>query len=547
MYFLEEIIIDPESLIPALLVFLPIFLYAEIHYRFPLLPSRIFRKQPEIVFDAPYRIETDSLPVLLLIKDANIYPVTLEKVLIRIRFIGDRDYTLVEDFTEDVKINEHFYSKIYRIDVSRFSNHHIEIECTGIISMGKKRITVRNDNYPTLSHDNFETYIDTESLPAQAGWRWGDMHCHTAWTEDQVEFGIPAENIAGMATPMGISFCAATDHSYDLDDLHDSWNRNDPDLIKWSESREIIKRLNRDAYNFTILPGEEVTADNGFAKNVHMVVLNHNEFIPGNNDSLEKLFLKNTSRYYADILDDLNKNSMAYAAHPMTKPPLIQKILIRRGLWNRWDSAHPKLSGYQILNGHRREDFNNGLKLWVNHLLNGSRSYIYSGNDSHGNFNRFRQVKTPILKLHEKEEQIFGEFLTGVKSDSNNDIDILIQDLKRGSVIVSNGPFLNMTLYDNKKNSAEIGKTLIFKPARIELNAISTRFFGSLRSIRIIVGSLLTKGEHIFRKIELLSGIKSKTVEIPADNLPEKGYLRAEITTRENRIALSNPIWFDYV
>jgi len=50
-------------------------LYPEIHYRFKLLPfSRYFKKEPEVLTDAPYRIGPEcKLPLLLLIKDADRY------------------------------------------------------------------------------------------------------------------------------------------------------------------------------------------------------------------------------------------------------------------------------------------------------------------------------------------------------------------------------------------------------------------------------------------------------------------------------------------
>ena len=68
-----------------LLPILPIFLYAEIHYRLRFLPSRIYKKQPEILFDIPYRIQTDNIPVLLLIKDAHKFPLELKRIQINVK------------------------------------------------------------------------------------------------------------------------------------------------------------------------------------------------------------------------------------------------------------------------------------------------------------------------------------------------------------------------------------------------------------------------------------------------------------------------------
>jgi len=53
--------------------FLPLFLYAETHYRFPYFFSLLRKNEPEIIADAPHRIEPGSpLPILILIKDAHL-------------------------------------------------------------------------------------------------------------------------------------------------------------------------------------------------------------------------------------------------------------------------------------------------------------------------------------------------------------------------------------------------------------------------------------------------------------------------------------------
>ena len=57
------------------------FLYTEIHYRFPFIFSRYFKKEPEILADIPHRINPSmKIPVMLLIKDADKYPVELNNI-----------------------------------------------------------------------------------------------------------------------------------------------------------------------------------------------------------------------------------------------------------------------------------------------------------------------------------------------------------------------------------------------------------------------------------------------------------------------------------
>lgn len=536
---------DIHSILHTLGLLLTIFLYAEIHYHFPIFHGRLYRKQPEILFDAPYRIQTDSLPILLLIKDAHWFPVTLKEVQINIKYPQTREVLLQSIFPENCTISDQWFNRIYSFNMADFRGQYVEIECIAIVKIGKRNIVVKNDNYPNLSHKNLVTYIDSEPLPCEYGWVWGDMHCHSAWTEDQVEFGIPAEVISTMAKPMGLSFSALTDHSYDLDDLADSWNKIDPELRKWKNSRQQIDTLNKKTDGFCLIPGEEVSVDNGLGQNIHMVILNYSKFIPGDGDGFENILSKASEHHYSHILDDLPETALAFAAHPKTQPPFIQRILIKRGIWNKWDSHHPHLSGYQIINGIIGQDFYKSKKFWIQHLLKGSRAYIYAGNDSHGNFNRFRQVKFPQLKMHEHSYQIFGEFLTCIKLTDTLGVKTLIDDLKSGAVIVSNGPYVSLTIRDKHNKPAHIGEILSSVPIEATIAAQSSKFFGNLRAIKLILGNIKQQQEIMYHNLTSISGCLRKTFSITLADLPETGYFRVEISTHKEKIALTNPIWFN--
>ena len=66
--------------------YLPILiLYAELHYTFSFLKSRYFINEPEIISDVPIRIEPNKkLPLLIIIKDSNKYPVYLKNIYIKL-------------------------------------------------------------------------------------------------------------------------------------------------------------------------------------------------------------------------------------------------------------------------------------------------------------------------------------------------------------------------------------------------------------------------------------------------------------------------------
>ncbi|PIS27661.1 MAG: hypothetical protein COT43_09090 [Candidatus Marinimicrobia bacterium CG08_land_8_20_14_0_20_45_22] len=525
-----------------LIGFLPIFMYAEIHYRLPFFKGFLYRKQPEIIFDAPHRIESDSLPVLLMIKDANWFPVKLLSVTVKIKSPISGKILSEKSCDEIIDISQKWFVKFYNLDVHSWKDERIFIECQATVQIRNRVITVKNDNYRTASHADFSIFIDSEPLPSPKDWIWGDLHCHSSWTEDQVEFGVPAEAIEPIASSMGISFCTLVEHSYDLDDLDGTWTKRDPNLPKWKISRETIRNLNIQYPNFRIIPGEEVSTDNGIGKNVHMVVLNDDQYYPGEGDALEKSLAKASELYYGKILESVPEKALVFAAHPYADPPFFHKLGLKRGSWNYWDS-HRKLGGLQFMNGIMENEYERGKREWIRQLLRGRHSYVYAGNDSHGNFNRYRQIYMPMFCLNEKPTQKFGEHRTGLKAAATEDADSLTAKLKTGQVISTNGPFANISIQNENKREFYIGENVV-KPQSISVQAISSRYFGNLRQIRLYLGDLDHRQEVLYRTISSLSSFSRKTVSIPVENLPTSGYFRAEVETNQNKIALTNPIWF---
>ena len=132
--------INSEFLIEYFAFFLPmVIMYAELHFRFKWSNSRYFRKEPEILADLPIRIEPgNDIPILLIIKDAHIFPIIFKRVEIKIiknnKIIQSEifSYNLNIDInwwddtitinstgiSEEVEINVEFYYKINSVYIS---------------------------------------------------------------------------------------------------------------------------------------------------------------------------------------------------------------------------------------------------------------------------------------------------------------------------------------------------------------------------------------------------------------------------------------------
>jgi len=156
---------------------------------------------------------------------------------------------------------------------------------------------------------------------------------------------------------------------------------------------------------------------------------------------------------------------------------------------------------------------------------------IYAGNDSHGNFNRFRQIVIPLLYMREDQNQIFGYNLTGVKTDLSKGLDNVIKDLKQADVIISNGPFISLSM-----DSTSI----------ITITAKSSTFQGSLKTISVYLGDPAKQKELSFYTQDFQNGQLYQTIQLPADNIPDQGYFRAELTTQKNRFAMTNAYWYNF-
>ena len=92
-------------------------LYPEIHYRFRAFPfSLYFRKQPEIIADAPFRLEPGSdLPILLLVKDADRYPLLIDSVKID-ACANDRRVTQVLSLRRET-IKQHWWHHLEWVEL----------------------------------------------------------------------------------------------------------------------------------------------------------------------------------------------------------------------------------------------------------------------------------------------------------------------------------------------------------------------------------------------------------------------------------------------
>lgn len=523
-----------------------VLLYPEIHYLFKYFPFSRYRiREPEMVADAPFRIEPgQDIPVLLLLKDADKYPVFLESAAINLH---SGIYTSSVPFEIREQVNGRWWKRIFNLTIpDEWRGQTVEVDVSVFYQSDGRKKEMRNDNCPGLSHAPLKVHLAAEAQPVLDDWIHGDIHFHTEFTDDQVEFGAPVDAAAVMAKAMGMKFFCATDHSYDLDDMEADYLQNDPDLKKWKRSRETIKKLNQRSDNpVVIIPGEEVSCGNAENRNVHCLVLNNDSFLPGSGDSAEKWLCTDAELSISEVIDRASPSALKIAAHPKDPAPFLEKMLIRRGMWSKEDCQNQGISGLQILNGLDNDAFRKGLEQWRSQLLRGERIFIFAGNDAHGNFNRFRQVKIPMLFLHEIENyQPFGWARTCVWMNKLAlNVENVVEQLRRGHAVITTGPMVVCAVHNERGEIFQIGETASGDNLKIQLHGKTNKDAGTFTEVKIVAGQ--RGGNEIVLHNFMTNEMSfEKSFDLP---LAPYSYFRCESRTSAKMLCYTNPIWIQAI
>ncbi len=518
---------------------LPVIGYLELHYRLKYFPfSRYFKKEPEIYADAPHRISSgQDLPISLIIKDANKYPIILKNVHIKI--VNENDITLEFDYKYNEKLNKLWFVEIYYIDHTKLSGN-LKIWCEILFERKGKERTVVNHNVKTSEVLPLITQVDKDPFPGSDNFLWGDLHYHSNYTEDFIEFGAPLKSSKSAATALGLDFLAITDHSYDLDDKYGSWVESDPELKKWKDSRREIANLNK-SDGTLLIPGEEISALNKKGKIAHTLMLNNSKYIHGSGDSGEKPLKRYSEHTVEEVINMQTDDSLVLAAHPFYEFPKPHQILLNRDCWSEDDCNNPNLTGLQILNGDIQHILNQQLNTWIKVLLSGNKMYIYAGNDAHGNFNRYHQTNVPMLFTQQYDSYVLGKCRTGLINNCKLNVKEIITNLKAGKCIITNGPAIKTIINDNYS----YGDTIKSSSLIMRFDFFSSKLYGVLHKATIYKGIFGGSSEEIIDTIFWNNNSIYKLINKEINWGNKSGYIRIELKTEKEKYCLTNPIWIE--
>jgi predicted metal-dependent phosphoesterase TrpH len=537
-------------MLPLAMHFPPLALYAETHFRaFGILPSLLFRKKPEVVFDLPRRCGPGkNLPVMLIMNDIDRFPARAIAVTVVVSH-KEKKPEVVRFESPDSFLVKHPLDKqanVYVFTVSRdiLGPGASFINCKAELSNGTLKWNVLNDNFHGSSKLPFSCFVSDEPLPANEACSYGDLHIHSQYSQSFVEFGPPVSVIDLMADTCGIDFFSITDHSYDLSCCLTDYRTTDDQVSRW-------KSLSYDNFSASqsqciLIPGEEVSCYNSKRKTIHLCGIGLKDFIPGSSDGARRKPLS-TLKLQEVVQNIHDQGGLAVAAHPGSKFGLFQRIILNRGSWLENDLAG-QIDAVQAVNNGFGISWGVSKSLWIRELLKGHRLPLVAGNDSHGDFNRYRYISVPFVSMAENFNRYLSYCKTGIYSKVKSREDVLAQ-IKRGATFVTNGPFVCLSSSESIDNNLVSNEGLSSTHESITAIIKSTYEFGTPCFLQVFAGRLGNRKESLV----FTEGYKEKSfsifTKIPLEKIKFPGYIRAEVTCRTENgaetFAATSPCYLD--
>ena len=519
--------------------------YAETHFKFRLPWSLLYRPWPEIIFDMPFQAVPGVEPTMwIVVRDADRFPVTLESAEIEIRGSVTASNEGAGTFSEkrtvalDIDANKSF--AFYPIPLAGLKpgKYTIFPKVTAVKKNAKEgaknaRRTFTRWSLPGLKPQPLKLHVLAEQPPKAPGYAAGEMHCHTHYSRDHVEFGATPAVLQQAAASVGLDFACCTDHAYDFAFTDEDYTKEARSPApRFQALRDEIAALPQGEGHPLLLAGEEVSAGNSKGENVHVTVFAPDGYLPGLGDCGRYWLENKPTRTIAQILEDTTAH--CFAAHPFQQMGLVEKFVFRRGYWTQKDLHTDKphsIRGLQFWNGIRDEGFKLGREFWIEQLGKGNYLLPIGGNDAHGDLNDTTAVSTPLVSLKYSRDHVFGKVRTVVKIESDG--------LSRGTLTAA---FAGDNCYITDGPALWWERAEVHGVKSVVFHARNTLDYGgAFRYIRIfgrryLANGKLSPNEEVCKE-SLIAPPASADIPVYTDNF---AYLRAECETATGKFALTS-------
>lgn len=542
--------------------------YAETHFKFKLPWSLIFRPWPEIIFDIPFQVVPGVVPTLwIAIRDADRFPTNIKTVSIDICKKDENENVYCEQIQLNVLANKNI--EFIPVPLKNLAPGKYRITPTVEVSrtVGKKEVTKKFTrwNLPGLKAEPLHLHVLAEPTPKAPGFIAGEMHCHTHYSRDHVEFGATPAVFQQAAKAVGLDFVSCTDHAYDFAFTEEDYTQeaespaprfkklcDEIAEVNANRNVKIHAGENSDSKNDSNLPliiaGEEVSAGNSKGENVHVTVMAPDGYLPGLGDCGRYWLSNKPTCKISQILESTQAH--CFAAHPFQSIGSLEKFIFRRGYWIHEDLNIGKINGkdkhcirgIQFWNGVRDEGFAFGRKFWINELKRGNFLLPIGGNDAHGDLNDTTSISLPLASLKYSRDHVFGKVRTVIKIGEKEympqtlNASDLFKAFEGECCYITDGPALWW-----ERATASDGRKIIDFHARN-----TPDFGGAFRHVRIFGRRRLPNGSFAKQEeICIESVIASRASTDITVNVDNYAYLRAECLTADDHFAMTSAARID--
>ena len=519
-----------------------------------IVPLQINTLYKDVFADAPWRVQSGQIPLLVMVKDADGGGGDYDLGNVEVYLDEDCDNNNNELDDRLLKVETKWYGIIVN---GAFYNLYHPGDWYGMTYLDPSEYNLSGDccihvvirdiggfwDLDGDTHSHFKVTVARDALPTLANWHPGDTHYHSNYTDNEVEFGFPVEATVEAGKAIGLDWNIITDHSFDIKDSITS----DPNH-KWNALKSDVSTYTDDLYELIL--GEEVSCINSNNNVIHFLVFgmeNFNniggsglDFIPGDKDELGT-----TGWKLQEVIDNLIiQGGVGYGAHPIAND-------ILRDYWRYADYDLRGYNGLQVWNGESTQSNEwlnyliEGIEQWKRLLLNGRRDvFIAGGSDAHGDFSHSTHYKT-TPPFSEKTDNAFGKVRTCIYTEDFSKESILTA-LKYGHSIMTDGPLVVFNVTNERGKRAIIGDDIFGNSLTLKIEWSSTSEFGNVDNIYVYRGLLGENEEEISEYSftpNTLSGSKLYSdLSLKVPNV-RTGYIRLTATTDKGKMVYTNPIW----
>lgn len=492
--------------------------YAETHFKFKLPWSLLYRSQPEIIIDAPFQINANQIPELwIIVRDADQFPVQIKNIHLEIRNSEKKTISIKQDLNISAKEAFAFYS--LKIEPLPPGNYEIFPYFETIQKRRSKKWM--RWNYPFLKAKPLQIQVLKEAYFIPPDFVAGEMHCHTHYSSDHVEFGAAPHVLQSAAKLIGLDFVLCTDHAYDFAFSEKDYTKPIDPEIRFESLQKEIQNLPSSPL---MIAGEEVSVGNIHGENVHMLSLSPRQYLEGKGDC-GRYGLKNHPT--KSIFETISLAKVpCFAAHPKVPMSFLERFVFRRGDWHDEDlqiQTKNPVRGIQFWNGSREQGFELGRLWWISQLEKGNKILPIGGNDAHGDLNDSTGITLPLLSLHHNRNHVFGKVKTVIALNDSKPLtpSSLIEVFNGDRLYITDGPALWWSREDHY----------------LHFQMRSSSDFGNIRFLHIYTAKPNSKESlNPIYSINSTDSIEL-SIQVPIDDFC---YIRAEGETTKGFFALTS-------